>query len=179
MAVLEVEFVFSCPCFVSDVLSAMQKSRMNYEIGGYVSGNNVAKHFEVVYFKNESSVFICCHGHPLDSMHFDTKNCLHYDRRVHFRMHHDFNYYWAKKVLSVLYDKHKEALEILPKVHLLRKYEDSAGFDLDSVENVTISSNSIKVITTDIGLKIPKGYFGKIYARSSLVVRCTEIGGVS
>ena len=39
--------------------------------------------------------------------------------------------------------------------------EDSAGFDLCSVEDVTISSNSIKIIKTDIGLKILKGYFGK------------------
>ena len=47
MAVLEVEFVFSCSCFVSDVLSAIQKSRKNYEIGGYVSGNNVAKYLKL------------------------------------------------------------------------------------------------------------------------------------
>ena len=56
--------------------------------------------------------------------------------------------------------------------------KDSAGFDLYSVEDVTISSNSIKIIKTDIGFKNPKGYFGKIDARSSLAVRCTEIGGV-
>ena len=93
----EVEFVFSCPCFVSDVLPAIEKSTMNYEIGGYVSGNHVVKNFEVAYFKNESSVFICCHDHLLESMRFDTKNCLHYNRRIHFRMYHDFNYYWTKK----------------------------------------------------------------------------------
>ena len=29
----------------------------------------------------------------------------------------------------------------------------------------------------DIGFKIPRGYFGKIYARSSLTVRCIEIDG--
>ena len=45
--------------------------------------------------------------------------------------------------------------------------EDSAGFDLYSVEDVTISSNSI--IKTDIGLKIPKEYFGKPYARSTIL----------
>ena len=92
---------------------------MNYEIGGYISGNHAVKDFEVVYFNNESSVFICCHDHLLESMHFDIKNCLHYNRRIHFRMRHDFNYYWTKKC----FDKHKEALEILPEVHLLRKYE--------------------------------------------------------
>ena len=39
MALFEVEFVFPCPCFVSDILSEIKKSTMNYEIGGYVSEN--------------------------------------------------------------------------------------------------------------------------------------------
>ena len=34
MAVFETDFVFSCPCFVSKVLSAIERSTMNYEIGG-------------------------------------------------------------------------------------------------------------------------------------------------
>ena len=89
----EVDFVFSCPCFVSDVLSAIESSTMNYEIGGYISGNHAVQDFDVVYFKNESSIFICYHDHLLESMRFDIKNCLHYNRRVHFRMRHDFNYY--------------------------------------------------------------------------------------
>ena len=78
MAVFEVEFVFSCRCFDSDVLSAMGMSTINYEIGDYVSRDHVVKVFEAVYFKNESSVFICCYDHLLESMRFDTKNCLHY-----------------------------------------------------------------------------------------------------
>ena len=52
--------------------------------------------------------------------------------------------------------------------------EDLTGFDLYSVECVRIPSNSIKLIKMDVGFKIPRGYFGKIYARSSLVIRCTE-----
>ena len=50
------------------------------------------------------------------------------------------------------------------------------GFDLYSVEDVSVLKNSIKLIKTDIGFKIPRGYFGKIYTRPSLAVRCTEIG---
>ena len=48
-------------------------------------------------------------------------------------------------------------------------------FDFYLVECVTIPSNSIKLIKTDIGFKIRKGYFAKTYARSTLTVRCTEI----
>ena len=50
--------------------------------------------------------------------------------------------------------------------------EDSAGFDVYSKENVTIPVNSIKIIRTDIGFKIPRGQI-----TSSPVVRCTEVGG--
>ena len=35
----------------------------------------------------------------------------------------------------------------------------------------------MKIIKADIGFKIPRGYFGKIYARSSLAFRCTEVSG--
>ena len=35
----------------------------------------------------------------------------------------------------------------------------------------------MKIIKTDIGFKIPRGYLGKIYARSSLATRCTEVSG--
>ena len=35
----------------------------------------------------------------------------------------------------------------------------------------------MKIIRTGISFKIPRGYFGKSYARSSLAVRCTEVGG--
>lgn len=52
-----------------------------------------------------------------------------------------------------------------------------ASFDLCSVEEVTIPSSSIKIIKTDIGFKIPRGYFAKIYLGSSLAARCAKIGG--
>ena len=55
--------------------------------------------------------------------------------------------------------------------------KDSAGFDLYPVEDVLVSPNSTKIIRTDIGFKIPRGYFGKIYSRSSFALRFTEIGG--
>ena len=55
--------------------------------------------------------------------------------------------------------------------------KDSAGFDLYFVENVIVPANSMKINKTDIGFKIPRGYFGNIYARSSLAIRCTELSG--
>ena len=55
--------------------------------------------------------------------------------------------------------------------------KDSAGFDLYSVEDVLASPNSTKIIRTDNGFKIPRGYFGKIYSRLSFALRFTEVGG--
>ena len=55
--------------------------------------------------------------------------------------------------------------------------KDLTSFDLYSIENVIMPANSMKIIKTDIGFKIPKGYFGKIHARSSLVIRCTDVSG--
>ena len=36
MALFDVDFVFSCPCFVSDIQQALFKSTKNYEIAGIV-----------------------------------------------------------------------------------------------------------------------------------------------
>ena len=55
--------------------------------------------------------------------------------------------------------------------------KDSAFFDLYSVENVIVPADSMNIVKTDIGFKIPTGYFGKIYGRSSLAIRCTEVSG--
>ena len=48
--------------------------------------------------------------------------------------------------------------------------KDSAGFDIYSVEDVL-------VIRTDIGFKIPRGYFGKICTRSSFALKFTGVRG--
>ena len=110
-------------------------------------------------------------------------------------MRHDFNYYWTKKCYQCYGISIKRLWKYYPrficqeniKIDFVRfsnsaivpakGTKDSAGFDLYSVEDVTISSNSIKIIKTDIGFKIRKSFFGKTYARSSLAVRCTEIHG--
>ena len=54
----------------------------------------------------------------------------------------------------------------------------SAGFDLYCVEDLLIPPTTVKLVRTDIGFKIPRGYFGKIYARSSFVIRYVGRGGI-
>ena len=97
MAIFDVDFVFSFPCFVSDVQHAIARSTKNYEISAYINGKHVVKNFETDYFKNEKFVFVCCFEYLVDGMLFDTKNCLHYTRRVFFRMQLDNTCYKTKK----------------------------------------------------------------------------------
>ena len=51
MAIFDVDFVFSCPYFVSDVQHAVARSTKNYEIGAYAYVKHVVKNFEIDYFK--------------------------------------------------------------------------------------------------------------------------------
>ena len=53
----------------------------------------------------------------------------------------------------------------------------SAGFELYCVEDMLIPPTSVKLIRIDIGFKIPRSYFGKICARSSIAIRYTDAGG--
>ena len=52
---------------------------------------------------------------------------------------------------------------------------DSAGFDLYSTENILVAPSSVRIINTCIGFKTPRGYLGKIYARSSFAVRFIDV----
>lgn len=56
---------------------------------------------------------------------------------------------------------------------------DAAGYNIYSVVNVSVPPTMVKLIRIDIGFKIPRGYFGKILARSSFALRFTDaFGGV-
>ena len=79
-----VNFVFSGPCFVPDIQCAIERSAKNYEIVVHIISDHVIKNFEVDYFKNKKSIFVCCFDHLFDGMYYDTKNYSHYHRRVFF-----------------------------------------------------------------------------------------------
>ena len=53
----------------------------------------------------------------------------------------------------------------------------SDGFDLASAQEVIIPPRPCQCIKTDIGIAIPKGYFGKIHARSIWARRFTSVAG--
>ena len=54
---------------------------------------------------------------------------------------------------------------------------NTAGYDLYSVENDVVPPSSVRAISTNIGFKIPQGYFGKTNARSGFAMQFTDFGG--
>ena len=60
-----------------------------------------------------------------------------------------------------------------------KRSSDAVGFDLYSVKDVLVPLSTVKLLSTDIGFKIPRGYFGKIHRQSSFTLRFTDVcGGV-
>ena len=47
--------------------------------------------------------------------------------------------------------------------------EESAGYDLFAAKAKTIVSNSSQTVCLDLRWAIPKGFFGKVFPRSSLI----------
>ncbi len=54
----------------------------------------------------------------------------------------------------------------LPKM----EHEDDSGFDLYSVEEVTLKPFERKLVSTGISIEIPKGYEGQIRPKSGLAI---------
>lgn len=60
-----------------------------------------------------------------------------------------------------------------------RATENSAGYDLYSVEKIDIPRNSLRVISTGLAITVPCGTYGRIAGRSSMALReITTLGGV-
>lgn len=59
-----------------------------------------------------------------------------------------------------------------------RAHPSDAGADLRSIENATIEVGQMRLIDTGVALKIPVGYVGLVYARSSMgKIRVTLANG--
>lgn len=52
----------------------------------------------------------------------------------------------------------------------------AAGYDLFSCDEYTIPPWSRQLVSTGIALHIPESYYGRLASRSSMGVKCTDIG---
>lgn len=57
-----------------------------------------------------------------------------------------------------------------------KAHQSDAGFDLSSVEDITIGPNSRHAIDTGIAVEIPLGYFGMVLGRSGNTMRKGLVG---
>ena len=101
MVLFDVDFVFSCSCFVPNIQCAIERSTKNYEIAAHISSNHVIENFEVDYFNNEKSIFACCFDHLS-------------------RISHDNSFYKTKKC----YQCYRRSIKSLWKYYLVKKDED-------------------------------------------------------
>ena len=53
----------------------------------------------------------------------------------------------------------------------MKAYVNSAGYDLIADESVNVFPNSRAIISTDLRMCIPKGYYGEICSRSGLALK--------
>ena len=53
----------------------------------------------------------------------------------------------------------------------MKAYNNSAGYDLFADETVKVLSNSRALISTDLQMDIPKGYYAQICPRSGLALK--------
>ena len=91
MPLIDVDFVFSCSCFVSEIKETLLRSKKNYVIAACFGKMHVD------HFKEERTSFVCYFYHISEGMQFDTCKCLHFYKRVFFDMCHDGSLYKNKK----------------------------------------------------------------------------------
>ena len=70
-------------------------------------------------------------------------------------------------LVRISFSKTGDFLRTIP----IRMYEDSAGYDLYSSENVVISKWSRAMVNTGLRFSIPKGFYGEVKPRSGLAIR--------
>ena len=108
MPLFDVDFVFSCSCFVSEIQESLLRSRKNYVIAAYVG------RMHVDHFKEKRTIFVCYFYHILEGMQFDTCNCLHFYKMAYFDMCHDGSLYKNKKCFRC----YKRSIKSLFKYYL-------------------------------------------------------------
>ena len=58
----------------------------------------------------------------------------------------------------------------------VKTYNNDAGFDLSSSENIVVPSQNRKLISTGIKMSIPEGYYGRVAPRSGMSVKGFDVG---
>lgn len=71
------------------------------------------------------------------------------------------------KGMKIMKIKKLDEKAVIPK----RGSASAAGYDIYSIEDVSIPSGETKLIRTGLSMEIPENYFGGVFARSGLAVK--------
>ena len=82
---------FFLPMFCFWNSRSVIKVQKNYVIAAFVGRSHID------HLQEDKTIFVCYFYHLFDGMRFDTRGCLHYNKRVSFQMCHDGNSYKTKK----------------------------------------------------------------------------------
>ncbi len=71
------------------------------------------------------------------------------------------------KGMRIMKIKRLDEKAVIPK----RGSASAAGYDIYSIEDVSLPSGETKLIRTGLSMEIPENYFGGVFARSGLAVK--------
>lgn len=84
--IAEVDFVFCCSCFVSDIFYLRFMRYENFfEITHFIHRRHSRLEFDFDNFEMDGSMLITCFDHLKEAMYSDAKNCLHYYKRTFYQ----------------------------------------------------------------------------------------------
>ena len=159
MAMFEVDFIFCCPCLVSNIFdSRFMGYKKFFEFTCFVHRRNPKKVFDIDSFKKDSSLLITCFEHLCSSMYFGKCVCLHYNRATFYHMIVENMSYPIRKCYSCYRRSTFQGLffEIKMRIDFVsfsndaispsKGLVDAAGFDLYSVEEVINPPSNDRIV---------------------------------
>ena len=78
--------------------------------------------------------------------------------------------------IKMLLEKKMKIMLSTDAIMPTRGDDGAAGYDLFSYEDITIPKWSRSLVKTGVHMEIPPGYYGRIASRSSMGIRCQDIG---
>ena len=103
MATFEVDFIFYCPCFVSDIFeSRFFTYKKKFEFVFFVHKRHPKQVFDTDNFKKDRYMLFTCLEHQCEIIYFDTVGCLYYYRVTFYQVIVD-NSPYPKKTCYLCY----------------------------------------------------------------------------
>ena len=116
MATFEVDFIFCCPCFVTSLFNLISHNlRKNLEFSHLFIGEIEERCLTLTIFQVNETMFVSYFMHLSDAMDLDSLECLHYNRRVFYRVVLGDGPYAERKCYSCYGKSVRKLLKCFPR----------------------------------------------------------------